>query len=304
MASRLRGLAYATALVWISAYICRNWFYHPTAHMNSLYGYWAALAKYGAWSWPPAWWPFHDFGSPIEFLSAPLVPAIASASASITGLPHLMAVQAVSAIFYCAAPVALFLTAWRLTRAPGASFLAAIGYVLLSPAQILAPDGDFRWARIFEPHRFMLQAIWDETPRSALLTFLLLFLLLFARWLESRRPLSFVLACAALALAILASPFAAISAALALLALLTARRTRRALRRIADHSLGRPHARIERHTTHRSSRDFLSPLQPGGPESKLSHDSVLCSMEWRPYTRHTMRSTFTRWGGPALSCNT
>ena len=224
MASRLRGLAYATALVWISAYICRNWFYHPTAHMNSLYGYWAALAKWGAWSWPPAWWPFHDLGSPIEFLSAPLIPAMAHAIASITGVSHLLAVQAVSAIFYCAAPVALFLTAWSLTRAPGASFLAAIGYVLLSPAQILAPDGDFRWARIFEPHRFMLQAIWDETPRCASLTFLLVFLLLFARWLESRRARVFVLACIALSLAMLASPFAAISAALTLLALLTARR--------------------------------------------------------------------------------
>ena len=48
MASRLRGLASATALVWIGAYICRNWLYHPTAHMNSLYGYWAALAKWGS----------------------------------------------------------------------------------------------------------------------------------------------------------------------------------------------------------------------------------------------------------------
>ena len=186
MASRLRGLAYATVLVWISAYICRSWFYHPTAHMNSLYGYWAALAKSGSWSWPPAWWPFHDFGSPIEFLSSPLVPAMASAIASLTGASHLMAVQAVSAIFYCAAPVALFVTAWVLTRARGVSFRPRSGTCTFLQRRSSRPTATFAGVRIFEPHRFMLQAIWDETPRCASLTFLLVFLLLFARWRDPR----------------------------------------------------------------------------------------------------------------------
>jgi hypothetical protein len=54
-----------------------------------------------------------------------------------------MAVQTVSAIFYCAAPLALFAMAWSITRAPGYSFFAALFYSLLSPAQILAPDGQF-----------------------------------------------------------------------------------------------------------------------------------------------------------------
>ena len=152
--------------------------------MDSLYGYWASLAKWGEWSWSPAWWPYQDFGSPLEFLSAPLAPSMAAATAAISGVSHLMAVQWVSAIFYCAAPVAVFVTAWGFTRAPGPSFLAALGYSLLAPAQIVAPEGEFRWARILEPHRFMLQAVWDETPRCAALTFLLVFVLVFARWLD------------------------------------------------------------------------------------------------------------------------
>jgi hypothetical protein len=77
---------------------------------------------------------------------------------------------------------------WLLTRSPGYSFFAAVFYSLLAPAQILAPDGAFSWANFFSPHRFMLQAIWDETPRCAALTFLLLFILFLARWIETRRP--------------------------------------------------------------------------------------------------------------------
>jgi hypothetical protein len=218
-----RGAAYAAVLVWVSAYICRDWLYHPTAHMHALHGYWAALAKWGSWSWGPSWWPFWDFGSPLEFTSAPLVPATAAAIASIRGVSHLLAVQTVSAIAYCAAPVALFVTAWGLTRARGASFVAALAYALLAPAQILAPDGPFGWPRFLEPHRFMLQAVWDETPRCAAIAALLLFLLLFARRLDERRPRLLVGASAMLALATLASPFAMISGALAILALFTAR---------------------------------------------------------------------------------
>src|SRR5690349_3228529 len=80
---------------------------------------------------------------------------------------RLLSVQAVSAIFYCAAPLALFLAAWSLTRRPDASFVAAVAYSLLSPAQMLAPEGAFGLSRLFEAHRFMLQAVWDETPRAA-----------------------------------------------------------------------------------------------------------------------------------------
>src|SRR5207253_1611677 len=153
---------------------------------------------------------------------APLVPAMTAAIAVLRHESHLRALQAVSAIFYCAAPLSLFLMAWLLTRAPGYSFFAALFYSLLSPAQILAPDGAFSWANFFSPHRFMLQAGWDETPRCAALTFLLLFILLIARGLETRQYAYLPAAAIALALAMLASPFAALSAAIAVLCLLTA----------------------------------------------------------------------------------
>jgi hypothetical protein len=205
----------AAALLWTNAYICRDWFWHPTAWMNSLHGYYAALARAGV-SWSPAWWPFWDCGIPFEFTSAPLLPAMSAALAALRRTPPSMGYQAVSAIFYCAAPLALFALACAITRAPVYSFFAALFYSLLSPAQILAPDGAFSWAEFAGAHRFKLLGLWDETPHCAALTFLFLFLAV-----RERR----VAAVAFLALAMLAWPFAIVAAGLSLLCLHTVRKT-------------------------------------------------------------------------------
>lgn len=204
-AGKFRGAAYAAILLWVNAYICRDWFFHLTAQMNSLHGYWAAIARLGSGWLHPSWWPYWDLGIPFEYTSAPLVPAMAT----------MMRIEAVSAIFYCAAPLALFAAAWQLTHAPEYSFLAGLFYSMLSPGQILAPDGAFHWADFLSPHHFMLQAVWDETPRCAALTFLLLFLVFLVRS-------SLVAAAVSLALAMLASPFTAISGVIAAACLLTA----------------------------------------------------------------------------------
>ena len=222
-AEALRGSACAAILIAVNAYICRTWFFHPTAWMNSLHGYWSAVARLGDGWLHPAWWPFWDLGIPFEYTAAPLVPALAAFISGWQKIPHLMAVQAISAVFYCAVPLALFLLAWRLTRAPGFSFFAGLIYSLLSPAKFLAPEGDFAWANVLSPHRFLLQALWDETPRVAALTFLLLFILFLTRSIEQRGPVYPAAATISLALAILASPFAIFSAALASIALITVR---------------------------------------------------------------------------------
>jgi hypothetical protein len=211
---RARNAAAVAALLWINLYICRDWFTHATAWMNSLHGFYAALARYGV-TLMPSWWPFWDCGMPQEFASAPLVPALA-------GLRHaspLLGYQSVSAIFYCAAPLALFALAWTLTRSTEYSFFAALFFSLLSPAQIIVPEGGFSWAGLFSPHRFKLQAVWDETPHVAALTFLLLFVAFLIRARETPRLVPSLLAAISLALAMLAWPFAIIAAALAALAL-------------------------------------------------------------------------------------
>src|SRR6185369_7287776 len=82
---KLSGAACAAVLLWLNAYICRDWLYHPTAWMNSLHGFQAALVRLGGVSLRPSWWPYWDGGMPLEFTSAPLVPAM---SAAMAGLRH------------------------------------------------------------------------------------------------------------------------------------------------------------------------------------------------------------------------
>ena len=118
---------YAAILIWINAYICHELFTIQTAPMNSMHGFWVALAKRGGPSWMHSnWWPFWDGGIPIEFTYAPLIPWLISAWSAIRGITPELAFQSVTGFVYCLAPLTLFLMAWLMTRAPGCSFLAAL----------------------------------------------------------------------------------------------------------------------------------------------------------------------------------
>ena len=76
----LTALVYAVVLLWINAYICRDLFRNPTAYMNSMHGFWIALAKHAGDSWFRSnWWPYWDGGMPFEFTYAPLIPGLIAA---------------------------------------------------------------------------------------------------------------------------------------------------------------------------------------------------------------------------------
>ena len=71
---------YAIGLVWLNAYICRDLFFTEyTGHMNSMQGFWTAMARLATsqW-WEPGWWPYWDGGMPFEFTYAPLVPGLSA----------------------------------------------------------------------------------------------------------------------------------------------------------------------------------------------------------------------------------
>jgi len=72
----LRVAFFALALLCVNAYVCRELFFVRMAYMNSMHGFWIAIAKRADGSWlHPAWWPYWDAGIPFEFTYAPLVPA-------------------------------------------------------------------------------------------------------------------------------------------------------------------------------------------------------------------------------------
>ncbi len=110
--------------------------------------------------------------------------------------------------------------AWRLTRAPGYSFFAALFYSLTSPTQILAPDGDFAFSKLWDARRLFLVSTWDDTPHFAALAFLPLVILFLARCIETRRPLYYGAAALSIALTALASAFGPVMVAMASVCLL------------------------------------------------------------------------------------
>ena len=214
---KLIGAAYALAILWINAYICRELFHEDLAPMASMHGFWAALAERAQGSWFHAtWWPFWDGGMPFEFTYAPLVPALTAAWAAMRGIPHTIAFNAITAALYCLAPVTLFLMAWILSRSPGYSFLAALFYSLTSPSQLLVPDSgsikSFWYAR-----RLYLVASWDDTPHLAALTLLPLIVLFLWLSLRDRRLIHYAGAAALIGLAALASAFGPVTAIIAVL---------------------------------------------------------------------------------------
>src|SRR5579862_4440861 len=118
----ISGVTYALILLWINAYICRDLFLVQAAPMNSMHGFWAALAKLGGSSWfHSSWWPYWDCGIPSGFTYAPLIPALISAWSALRGTTYDLAFQSISGFIYCLGPISLFLMAWLMTRAPGYS---------------------------------------------------------------------------------------------------------------------------------------------------------------------------------------
>ena len=80
--------------------------------MNSMHGFWIALAKLGGDSWfHPSWWPYWDAGIPFEFTYAPLIPGLTALWSWWGGISHALAFQRLTGIVYCLAPVTLFVMA-------------------------------------------------------------------------------------------------------------------------------------------------------------------------------------------------
>jgi hypothetical protein len=219
----LRAAAYAAILLWINLYIARDFFSGHTAYMNSMHGFWIALTQRGGAAWfHPSWWPYWDCGIPFEAAYAPLVPWLTGAWAAIFRAPFDMAFSSVTGVVYCLAPISLFLMAWGLTRAAGTSFLAALFYSLASPTQLIVPDGDFRWDRIWEARRMFLVSAWDDTPHLTALALLPLAILFLSLSIERRRRVYYAGAAVCIALMATASAFGPVMVAMAAAGLLAA----------------------------------------------------------------------------------
>jgi hypothetical protein len=217
----IRAVGYAASLLWLNAYICREMFVRYTPRMNSMQGFWIAMAQRAGGGWFHSdWWRFWDCGGPLEFVYAPLVPAITAWTASVRGVPHDVAFQRVSGSIYCLVPLTLFVMAWLLTRAPGYAFAAGVLYSLTAPSQLLVPDSPFSLLHFWDARRIYQTAVWDETPHMAALAVLPLVILFLALSILKRRPVYYAATTLAVAASSLASDFGPVLVAMVALCLL------------------------------------------------------------------------------------
>jgi hypothetical protein len=217
----LQATCYMALLVWLNAYICREMFVRYTPHMNSMQGFWIAMARLSGASWfHTAWWRYWDFGLPFEFTYAPLIPAMTAWTAAVGGIPHDVAFQTISGFIFCLGPVTLFLLAWLWTRAPGHAFAAAVFYALTALSQLIVPDAAFSFQHIWDARRFFVMAVWDETPHMAALAILPLVILFLSLSIRTRRPAYYVATILAIVVCALASDFGPVLTAMAALCLL------------------------------------------------------------------------------------
>jgi len=208
-----RALAHIVALAilaWLNLYIAREFFTRQsTAYMNSMHGFWIAIARWAGESWwQPSWWPYWDAGMPFEHTYAPLVPFLIAAWAKLGALSEAAALLRVSGVVYCAGPLAVYLLAVVLTRSPGYAFAAAVAYSLSASSQLIVPDVALDWTHALDARRLYLTAVWDETPHLLALVFALAAAALLVVAIRRRSWLHWTAASFLIGVAILASLFA------------------------------------------------------------------------------------------------
>jgi hypothetical protein len=217
--SRALGWIYLGALAWTGVYVCRESFYREsTGHFASMHGEWLAMARIVRLDWlPPRWWPYWGGGAPIQFAYAPLVPFSIAALSAIFHITPAMALHALTGFIYCFGPLAVYLAAWRLSDAPGPSFLIALVYALAAPAEFVDPRAAHGLAWLITMRRSYRLFEWDDLPHLTAFALFPLAVWLLARALKSRGRWAYVPAGAAMAAMMLASMFGFVLSALAVL---------------------------------------------------------------------------------------
>lgn len=225
MPATLRLALPAIALVWLNAYISRDFFRSGfTGYVNSMQGFWAGLARlasHGHWL-APHWWPWHDGGSPFEWTYQPVIPGLAALWAHLASVEPIRGVQAASGLVYIAGPAALFLFCAVATRRVGWSFATAAAWSLLSPADWVLPDAAPSLESIANARRLYLMAVWDETPHYGALALLPVALLFASEGMRTGRLGYWLALAVTMALSLMTSAFGATTLAIGMFCLLLA----------------------------------------------------------------------------------
>jgi hypothetical protein len=204
-----RAAAYITILLIVNTFFVKTLFFVDfTDNMQTNAGSFMAISRFILQHWPHLdWFPWWFNGEPFENSYTPMLHLMDAAFVWITGSSLGRAFNFVTASFYVAGPVLLFLSVWRVSRFLETSFFAALLYSLFSPVNLFhrfRADSGGLW----NPWRLRTLVYYAEGPHNAVLSLLPLVLLAVYLALSTRKYLWCAIAAFSMAFMILVSTFA------------------------------------------------------------------------------------------------
>ncbi len=203
-----RAAAYITILLTINIFFVKKLFLVDfTDNMQTNAGSFLAISRFILRHWPHLdWFPWWFNGEPFENSYTPMLPLMDAAFVWITGSSVARAFNFVTASFYVAGPVLLFLFVWRVSGFLETSFFGALLYSLFSPVNLFhrfRVDAGGLW----NPWRLRTLVHYAEGPHNAVLSLLPLALLIVYLALRTRKYLWCAMAAFSMAFMILMSTF-------------------------------------------------------------------------------------------------
>jgi len=217
-------LVLVSVLFLLNAYLCRELFSTEYLRfLDSIEGAYIGLARWIGghpfeWKWFPQWY----CGIPFQNAYPPLLHFIVAGVAALAGISAALAYHAVTAAFYCAGPVTLFLFAWRLSGDRWASFFAGLFYSAVSASSWLVPAIAADVGTAFASRRLHVLARYGEGPHVAALALLPVALAALLWALRRRKPIPLYATALAFAAVVLTNWLGAFALAAAVLCCLLA----------------------------------------------------------------------------------
>lgn len=222
----LAMVAVAAAFLFVlNAAICRELFrIEYTQYMGSIEAAYIGISRY-MMSQPSGltWFPLWYGGIPFQNTYPPLLHMIVAAAAWLLNISPAHSHHAVTALFYCFGPVALFLLAWALSSDWKKSFAAGLIFSLISPSLFLMPSVHRDLGSYWLPRRLQALIVYGDGPHIASITLGILALLALHRASEKRGAPRVIVAAIAYGAVVLTNWLGAFSLAMATLSYLLAR---------------------------------------------------------------------------------
>jgi hypothetical protein len=118
------------------------------------------------------WWPMWDLGLPFQNTYLPGLGLVAGGFSALTGHSPALSFHQVCAAFFCLGPVAVYFMAWVMSGKPGASWLGALAYSILSPCGWLCPRILIDMGSPWNLRRLQILSYYGEGPHTTAMAFL------------------------------------------------------------------------------------------------------------------------------------